>query len=62
MCVHHYNDLAKFGLMHMVATNVCVWFDNVVKETLRNLNYNEDAENVTGRFSCGERSQKAVGD
>ena len=38
MSMHHYRYVAKFGLMHMMATNVCIWFDNVVKETLRNLN------------------------
>ena len=49
--MHHYRYVAKFGLMHMMATNVCIWFDNVVKETLRNLNQKMQEQNssLTGR-------------
>lgn len=51
MCMHHYQYLARFGLMHMLATNLCIWFDNVVKETLRSLNGKIEREilNFTGR-------------
>ena len=37
MLTHKYRSLARFGLMHMVATNLCVWLENVVKETVRQL-------------------------
>lgn len=35
MCVHKYKTLARFGLMHMSCTNVCVWLRSVVVETLQ---------------------------
>lgn len=34
MCIHRYKKLARFGLMHMCATNICVWFRAIVVETL----------------------------
>ncbi|KAH9508243.1 hypothetical protein Btru_050594 [Bulinus truncatus] len=34
MCIHRYKKLARFGLMHMCATNICVWFQSIVVETL----------------------------
>ncbi|KAK6167422.1 hypothetical protein SNE40_021456 [Patella caerulea] len=34
MCIHRYRILARFGLMHMCATNICVWFRSIVVETL----------------------------
>nr|KAI8732804.1 putative protein TPRXL [Biomphalaria glabrata] len=34
MCIHRYKRLARFGLMHMCATNICVWFQSIVVETL----------------------------
>ncbi|XP_061185369.1 proton channel OtopLc-like [Saccostrea echinata] len=37
MCIHRYKTVARFGLMHMVATNVCVWVQNIVQETLREI-------------------------
>ncbi|XP_033743526.1 proton channel OtopLc-like [Pecten maximus] len=37
MCIHRYKSLARFGLMHMVATNLCVWVENIVRETLREI-------------------------
>ncbi|XP_055995970.1 proton channel OtopLc-like isoform X3 [Ostrea edulis] len=32
-----YQSLAKFGLMHMTATNICEWYRTVVVETLETL-------------------------
>lgn len=43
MCIHRYKVLARFGLMHMVATNLCVWFDNIVRETIREIQTSSDA-------------------
>lgn len=34
MCVHKYKTLARFGLMHMSCTNICVWLRSIVVETL----------------------------
>lgn len=33
MCIHKYQSVARFGLMHMVATNLCVWLRMVVQES-----------------------------
>ena len=37
MCIHRYKTLARFGLMHMIATNLCVWLENIVQETVREI-------------------------
>ena len=47
-----HQSLAKFGLMHMTATNICEWYRTVVVETLETLTkelevQNEAMENVT---------------
>ncbi|XP_055872019.1 proton channel OtopLc-like [Biomphalaria glabrata] len=34
MCVHKYKTLARFGLIHMSATNICVWLRSIVVETV----------------------------
>ncbi|XP_012937444.1 uncharacterized protein LOC101847490 [Aplysia californica] len=34
MCIHKYRTLARFGLMHMSGTNICVWLRSIVVETL----------------------------
>ncbi|CAG5136185.1 unnamed protein product, partial [Candidula unifasciata] len=34
MCIHKYKCLARFGLMHMSCTNICVWLRSIVLETL----------------------------
>ena len=38
MCIHRYRIFARFGLMHMIATNICVWLRTVAVETVRELN------------------------
>lgn len=40
-----HQSLAKFGLMHMMATNICEWYRTVVVETLETLT--EEAEGQT---------------
>ncbi|ESO83219.1 hypothetical protein LOTGIDRAFT_93565, partial [Lottia gigantea] len=35
MCIHRYRSLARFGLMHMSGTNICVWVRGIVVETLQ---------------------------
>ncbi|XP_064608245.1 proton channel OtopLc-like isoform X2 [Liolophura sinensis] len=37
MCINRYKTIARFGLMHMVATNICVWLDTIVTETLHQI-------------------------
>ncbi|XP_059167549.1 proton channel OtopLc-like [Physella acuta] len=34
MCVHKYKTIARFGMMHMCGTNICVWLRSIVVETL----------------------------
>ncbi|XP_046351177.2 proton channel OtopLc-like [Haliotis rufescens] len=37
MCIHRYKIIARFGLMHMCAANICVWFRSIVVETLHTI-------------------------
>ena len=37
MCIHRYRVFARFGLTHMIATNLCVWLRTVATEILREL-------------------------
>lgn len=41
MCVHKYKSLARFGLMHMSCTNVCVWLRSIVVETIQVIKVDE---------------------
>lgn len=38
MCIQSYKAIARFGLMHMVGTNLSVWCRELVKETIREIN------------------------
>ena len=33
MCIYKYKNIARFGLMHMVATNLCAWLYVLVQES-----------------------------
>lgn len=35
--IHRFKVVARFGLMHVVATNVCVWIRTLVMETLKEI-------------------------
>ncbi|XP_043484178.1 proton channel OtopLc isoform X3 [Leptopilina heterotoma] len=35
--IHRFKVIARFGLMHVVATNVCVWIRTLVLETLKDI-------------------------
>ena len=35
--IHQFKCLARFGLMHIVATNVCVWIRTVFKEAIKDI-------------------------
>ncbi|ESO93944.1 hypothetical protein LOTGIDRAFT_228650, partial [Lottia gigantea] len=34
VCIQEYKLISRFGLMHLVATNICVWLENIIHETL----------------------------
>lgn len=36
--IHKFKVVARFGLMHVVATNICVWIRTLGKETLQEIN------------------------
>lgn len=43
MNIHRFKVLARFGLMHIVATNVCVWIRTLVLEALKEItNYHRN--------------------
>lgn len=58
MLTRRYKYLARFGLMHMVATNIVVWFSEVVKETLRELRQMDEQmdKNVSINLLTGRMS------
>ena len=37
MYINRYKIFARFGLMHMLATNVCVWLHTVIFEIVREI-------------------------
>lgn len=56
MCVHRYKTIARFGMMHMVATNLCVWTQNIVQETLREIRHLHQPERGSNESSDKEIS------
>ncbi len=36
--IHKFKVIARFGLMHCLATNVCVWVRTLVRESLKVIN------------------------
>ncbi|XP_046802594.1 proton channel OtopLc isoform X9 [Lucilia cuprina] len=44
--IHRFKVIARFGLMHVVATNICVWIRTLVKESLLEITlYHQKREN-----------------
>lgn len=39
MVIHRYRGIARFGMMHMVATNLCVWLRVIAIETMHELHH-----------------------
>lgn len=37
MNIHRFKVLARFGLMHVFATNICVWIRTLVLEALKEM-------------------------
>ncbi|WAQ99442.1 OTOP-like protein [Mya arenaria] len=60
MCTRQYSYLARFGLMHMLATNVAVWLQEVVRETLRELATNEMDSYRMLNITAGQVLSKVV--
>ncbi|KAI9561301.1 hypothetical protein GHT06_012257 [Daphnia sinensis] len=40
--IHKFKAIARFGLMHCLATNVCVWIRTLVRESLKEINHHYD--------------------
>ncbi|GFO12133.1 otopetrin-2-like, partial [Plakobranchus ocellatus] len=53
MCIHRYKKLARFGLVHMCATNICVWFRSIVVETLHVIHHSEQNGDHKGQVHVG---------
>ncbi|XP_043200571.1 proton channel OtopLc-like isoform X2 [Amphibalanus amphitrite] len=54
--IHKLKLVARFGLMHVVATNVCVWVRTLVRESLRVfVEYAEEGERHGDEDHSGER-------
>ncbi|KAK3578317.1 hypothetical protein CHS0354_004226 [Potamilus streckersoni] len=63
MQIHKYKYLARFGLMHMIATNLCVWIENVVREILRELatDYGAQSRSTSGLIDSTTKYDPASG-
>ncbi|KAH9494483.1 hypothetical protein Btru_020118 [Bulinus truncatus] len=55
MCVHKYKTLARFGLIHMSATNICVWLRSIVVETLHVIMSDRRGQHETAERSGNSR-------
>lgn len=49
--VYRYKILARFGLMHMIGTNLSVWFSVLIQETKHEILTFYEPENLTLRIS-----------
>ena len=49
--IHKFKVVARFGLMHCLATNVCVWVRTLVRESLKEIN---------GHYHHYEKKHKAL--
>lgn len=49
--VYRYKILARFGLMHMIGTNLSVWFSVLIQETKHEILTFYDPENRTLKIS-----------
>lgn len=59
MKVYRHKIIARFGLMHMIGTNLSVWLNVLIQETKHEILTFYDPENRTlrishrlGKFSC----------
>ena len=42
--IHKFKAIARFGMMHCLATNVCVWVRTLVRESLKEINGHHPTE------------------
>jgi len=59
--------IAKFGLMHLLATNCCIWIRTLVKESVREITESEEFEHLVSeetkeRFGHGNMTSKEKND
>uniref|UniRef100_A0A1I8P0E2 Otopetrin n=1 Tax=Stomoxys calcitrans TaxID=35570 RepID=A0A1I8P0E2_STOCA len=53
--IHRFKVIARFGLMHVVATNICVWIRTLVKESLLEITlYHQRREADPNESSIGQ--------
>ncbi|XP_075156784.1 proton channel otopetrin-like a isoform X8 [Haematobia irritans] len=53
--IHRFKVIARFGLMHVVATNICVWIRTLVKESLLEITlYHQKREADPNESSIGQ--------
>ena len=58
MCIHKYKIFARFGLMHMIATNVCVWLRTVATETISDIHQHSSI--YGGQYTISQGSNKTT--
>jgi len=49
MAVHRHKAIARLGLMHMVAANICVWIATTIRETQQEFV-------LSSRYSAGKHN------
>lgn len=60
MLIHRYRYLSRIGLMHMIATNIAVWFEDIVRETIRELGRTSSATDADNSSSLSSSSLRLV--
>ena len=60
MCINRYKAFARFGLMHMAATNICVWLRAIVVETLHEIQVANRNVNTSSPYVLSSAEKHAV--
>jgi hypothetical protein len=59
--IHKFKAIARFGLMHCLATNVCVWIRTLVRESLKEINHHhEHHPKGAEQFQMAQQQQMAA--
>jgi hypothetical protein len=58
--IHRFKILARFGLMHIVATNLCVWIRTLVLESIKEITNNENGKYMSTVTSTTAASTTAM--
>ncbi|KAK9675015.1 Otopetrin, partial [Popillia japonica] len=56
--IHRFKVIARFGLMHVVATNICVWFRTLVIEYLKEITVYHQRKNALSVHNISNKIQK----